>query len=133
MKAASCVLFLASLLAPESGSGIDTRVVWVGPSPEARRLLQIAEDKGQSCKDRLRALDQLVRRREAATVPRLLRFLPGESDVVTLRVVIALGEIGDRSALPGLLKVRDDPNRRWKGKINAALEDTIARLEKRRD
>jgi hypothetical protein len=130
MTTTASVLFLSSLLPVDSGPRLDTRIVWVGPTAESERLLRIAEDKGRSSKERTRAIDQLGRRREAAVVPRLLRFLPGEGDVITFRVVIALGQIGDRRALPALRKLRDDPAHRLPGKINAALEGAIDNLSK---
>jgi HEAT repeat protein len=123
-------LFLSALLTADNGPRIDARIVRVGPTAEAERLLRIAEDKGRSSAKRVRAIDQVGRRREAAVVPRLLRFLPGEGDVITYRVVIALGQIGDRSALPALRKLRDDPNIELPGKIRSALQGAIDALTK---
>jgi HEAT repeat protein len=123
-------MFLSSLLAVSSGPSLDTRTVWVGPTPEAERLLQIVEDKERTYEQRVRAIDQLGQRRERATVPRLLRLLPGEGDVVTLRVVIALAQIGDRRALPILRKMCDDPNSDLPGKINSALHYAVEDLAK---
>jgi HEAT repeats len=131
MKALCCLLLVLSLGAADGGPPIRPRSARVGPTPEAERLLRIAEDEVQPYSARVEALDQLGERREPATVPRLLRLLPGEGDVVTLRAVIALGKIGDRRALPALRKIRDDPDQEFPGKINTALEGTIRYLEKR--
>ena len=130
MTTTACTLFLSALLTADNGPRIDAQIVRVGPTPEAARLLRIAEDKGRSSEERARAIDQLGRRREAAVVPRLLRFLPGEGDVITYRVVIALGKIGDRRALPSLRKLCDDPSSELPGKIRSALEGAIGALAK---
>ena len=121
---ASCVLALC-LLAPPGGS-FDPRQT--GPTPEAERLLRLVEDADQPYAVRVAAVDALRQRREPATVPRLTRLLPGNADVVTLRVVIALGEIGDRRALPALRKMQNDPNIDLPGKINTAVDGTIRAL-----
>jgi HEAT repeat protein len=124
-------LVLSSLVAADSGPPVDTRMASAGPTLQGERLLLIAEDGGRSSEERVRAIDQLGRRREAATVPRLVCLLSG-ADVVTLRTVIALRQIGDRRALPSLRKLRDDPNNRLPGKIYAALHETIDALTKSR-
>jgi HEAT repeat protein len=131
MNPLSCVLALSSLVAADSGPPVDCRMGCAGPTRQAERLLRIAEDEGRSSEERVRAIDQLGQRREAATVPRLLRLLSG-GDVVTLRAVIALRQIGDRRALPALRKLRDDPNNKLPGKIYAALHETIDVLTKSR-
>jgi HEAT repeat protein len=133
MKATACMVLLSSLLGANARRPLDDHVVWVGPSPQATRLLDIALDRGQSYKKRVAAIDQLGQRGEAAAVPDLLRLLPGDSDVVTYRTIIALRLIGDRRALPKLLKIRDDPNRNDHGKINVALRYAIAALSKPAD
>jgi HEAT repeat protein len=77
------------------------------------------------------AIDALGRRGEPGSVARLLRLLPGDGDVVTLRVVVALGHIGDRRALPVLRKLRDDPDVHFPGKINVSLERAVQALQRR--
>jgi HEAT repeat protein len=126
----SALLNLSLLLAGDAdGRAPDARVS--APTPEAERLLRIAEDPRQPSKARVEAVDALGRRREDATVPRLVELLPGSGDVVTFRVVIALGQIGDPRALPALRRMRDDPPFRLHGKINAAVDGTIRALERR--
>jgi len=125
MNLSACALLLAPLLVSDGGPRVDTRMVWPGPTPEAEWLLRIAEDKGRPYKDRVKAVEQLGQRREKATVPRLLRMVPGDYDVVTLRAVIALRQIGDRRALPALQKVNNDPSVELPGKIRTHLQGTI--------
>jgi hypothetical protein len=128
MTPTACVLFLSAILPADSGP-IDARTVGVRLTPEAERLLQIAEDWRRSYEERLKAVDQLGQRREVAVVPRLLRFLSGDADVLTLRVVYVLGKIGDRRALPALRKLRDDPDRDLPGKMYTYLHGAISTLE----
>ena len=131
--AAGCgVMLLSFILGADARLTIqDPQKMQFGPTPAAEKLLRTVEDTKQPYKDRLAALDRLGERREIATVSRLLRLLPGESDVVTLRVVIVLGRIGDRRALTPLRKIQKNPNTDFPGKINTALNGTIRALENR--
>jgi hypothetical protein len=126
-----CAMIFSSLLSAEGGRPRDSQKVGLGVSPEAERLLLVLEDKAKPSAERVAAIERLSERREAATVPRMLRLLPGQSDVVTLRVVIVLGQMGDRAALPKLKMMRDHPNQRYVGKINVALDSAIEQLDKR--
>ena len=126
---AGIVLF-SVLFTADSPPPVDARMERSQPTPEAERLLRVVEDEGQSSKERTKAIDQLGKRREAAVVPRLQRLLPGEGDVITYKVVIAMGQIGDRRALPALEKMRDDPNLELPGKIRSALDGAIDALSK---
>jgi len=121
-----CLLLLAPADAP---ARLEARLVIL--TPEGEWLLRTAEDRTQSPTNRVRAVQALGRRQEPGSVPRLLRLLPGDGDVVTRAAIIALGQIGDRRALPVLRKLRDDPDVRFHGKINASLEHAVQALQRR--
>ena len=70
------------------------------PTPEAVRLLVIAEDTTRGYDDRVAALCDLGRLGDRGAVARLLRLITPESDVVTLNAIIAVGDVGDPGALP---------------------------------
>jgi hypothetical protein len=113
-----------------SGDGIgspDTRVR--NPSPEAARLLNIVANRDASYKERVAAVERLGKLRDPGSVPDLLQLLPGEGDVIILRVIVVLEQLGDSSALPVLRGMRDSPKTKLPGKINAVLHHTIAKLE----
>jgi HEAT repeat protein len=123
--------YLICLLLPAPGdcSPHDARLITL--TPEGRRLLNVATDPLRSSKDRVAAVDALGERREAGAVPRLLRLLPGTGDLLTHRVIIALGQIGDRRALPTLIDLRDNPPFRRPGKTNVALDNAIDALKQK--
>ena len=100
------------------------------PSPEAERLLGIAEDRQASYSERVEALRTLSDLKDRGTVNRLAVMLPGEYDVVTLEVIHALSTIGDPRALPVLRYLRDNHDHIGvPGKINTALHHAIELLE----
>jgi hypothetical protein len=103
-----------------------------GLSPEAARLLKIAEDKRRPASERLDALRGLGELKDKRTVDRLLQMLPGDLDVVTAKVVRTLEDIGDPRALPRLRQFRDGEltgEEEIPGKINVGLKYAIRRLE----
>ncbi len=97
-------------------------------SQEAKKLLDVIDDTKADLKDRGDAAIKLGELREAATVDRLLKHLPGGNNVLTLKIVVALGEIGDVKALPVLEKMLNE--RDYSGKIRGALIGVIDDLKK---
>ena len=71
-------------------------------SPQARDLLEAVTDSELEVKVRANAAEKLGELRERATVGPLLMCLPGGGDLLTFEIVIALGKIGDYTAVKTL-------------------------------
>ena len=94
-------------------------------SPEASRLLAVAEDDGKHYEDRIEAVFELWKRKEAAAADRLIKLLPGDYDAFTSELVNALGELRNPKALPALEKLYLAKVYEHHGKIMSALVDAI--------
>ena len=96
--------------------------------PDAVQFLKIMEDTNQSAVARAEAAFQLAKVADASCVDRLIALLPGEWDSMTHHIIYILGTIGDRRALPVLVKMEQDESVDKPGKINVALENAIQKL-----
>src|SRR4051812_23979482 len=100
-------------------------------TPEARKLLDIAQDKQQLYDERRHAVAAL-KSLGSDGVEALLQLVPGECDLVTLNVIDALGEIGDPRALSKLRECGSDGSGViMPGKLNGALERAIKAIEEK--
>jgi hypothetical protein len=100
----------------------------IEPSDEAARLLQTVENHLLDRNTRAAAVRRLAEMREAATIWRLIKLLPGDYDTVTLEIIIALGEFGDSRVVPVLEAVRVDAANEGieiPGQINASISLAI--------
>lgn len=93
-------------------------------------MLEIAEDRIRSIQERSWAITTIGKNGDKGAVDRLLHFVPGDSDLLTLETIRALERIGDPVALPKLRSVCDHSEINH-GKLNTALLGTIESLEQR--
>jgi hypothetical protein len=93
-------------------------------------LLSEAENEQLPIKTRAEAVAELGHSHDRSVVPRLAKLLPGDSDVLTYEIVIALGEIGGTDALRSLESMKTQRvYHELNGKIVAALEDSIKKCK----
>ena len=97
---------------------------------EIKALLELLEDTSAPASDRAAAAYELGKLGNKAVVKRMANLLPGDWDVVTLEIVIAFGKIGSRKALPVLIEMRDTKRLWMPGRMKAAIEWAIGRIQK---
>jgi hypothetical protein len=121
--ASSCEVVAA--LPKEEPLGRSAEPLYPRPSREAQRCLLIVEDPRRELQERIRAVRELGKRREEATVDRLVLLLPGEYDALTREVIVALAMVRSRRALPALWRMWNEQNVNVPGKIRASLHYAI--------
>lgn len=99
--------YLAILLActPISANEHPSQAVITRPPSLSARtlaLLSLARDRRIDSPRRADAVVEIRQRGEVAAVPALLAMLPGDHGRLTMELILALGELGDRRALPAL-------------------------------
>ena len=132
MRAYVAVCFISAWLAPclcgcdkakshgAEGDGMKTPA----------ELLSVAEDEKLPTRTRANAVAELGHLKNRSLASRLGKLLPGDGDLLTYEIVIALGEIGGPDALASLQGMQYGPSyHNVNGKINAALQDSIARCK----
>jgi HEAT repeat protein len=98
-------------------------------SEVANWCLAIAERRDIETETRVAAVCRIAELGERGTVPRLLRMLPGDYDVITFEVINALGSLKDPRASPVLDRMLSSSKRigvEVPGKIRAAAREALS-------
>jgi len=122
------------LLASFTGAGCHDRVNLgeggTGTVSTPDQLLATAENPALPIKVRAEAVSRLGDLKDRGAADRLIPLLPGQGDLLTLEVVVALGKMGGPKSLAALENLRDNDSIHLDGKIAAILTDSIERCKK---
>lgn len=120
---------------PESAVRIDVirSLGRIGDSRAMAALSEVAKDDDKADEERLEAVNALASIESPDKVNALTRLLSVEDDRVRLRVIQALGQVGDALAIPALRRQRSDERGQTRSAIDTAIREIQQRARERRE
>ncbi len=120
---------------PESAVRIDVirSLGRIGDARAMAALSDVAKNDDKADEERLEAVNALASIESPDKVNALTRLLSVDDDRVRLRVIQALGQVGDALAIPALRRQRSDERGRMRSAIDSAIRDIQRRARERRE
>lgn len=120
---------------PESAVRIDVirSLGRIGDARAMSALQDVAKDADKEDEERLEAVNAIASIESPDKVNSLTRLLSVDDDRVRLRVIQALGQVGDALAIPALRRQRSNERGSNRGAVDTAIREIQQRARERRE